>query len=72
MSGLDDPLTKSRTASGSDTRELVHECIMQWLRQEMGTTVDRVDYDMPLFELSIDSLGVSRWPRCAPGRTTST
>jgi glycine C-acetyltransferase len=38
---------------------MIHEIIMQWLRQEMGTTVDHVDYDTPLFELAIDSLGVA-------------
>ena len=41
------------------THRLVHDTIVRWLRDEASLHVDRIDYDAPLFELGIDSLGAA-------------
>jgi len=41
------------------THELIHSRIVRWLEQEASISVERIDYDAPLLELGIDSLGVA-------------
>ena len=49
------------TASTEDftTHQLVHDTIVRWLRDEAALHVDQIDYDAPLFDLGIDSLGAA-------------
>ena len=54
ISGVDLSAPKDVT-----THELVHDTIVRWLREEASLSVDQVDYDAPLFELGIDSLGAA-------------
>ena len=41
------------------TRELIRNLIVTWLRDELGMPDQKVDYDTPLTELGIDSLGMA-------------
>lgn len=43
----------------SSTHALVHDTIVRWLRDEAALHVDSIDYDAPLSELGIDSLGAA-------------
>ncbi len=43
----------------SKTQELVHNAIIRWLREEASMQIEQVDYDAPLFQLGIDSLGAA-------------
>jgi 8-amino-7-oxononanoate synthase len=47
------------SSAGSATHELVHDTIVRWLREEAALHVDRIDYNAPLSELGIDSLGAA-------------
>ncbi len=49
------------TSSTEDytTHQLVHDTIVRWLRDEAALSVDQIDYNAPLFELGIDSLGAA-------------
>ena len=40
-------------------QQLVHDAIVQWLREEAGLPINQIDYDASLFELGIDSMGVA-------------
>lgn len=46
-------------AQKSDTHKLVHDAVVDWLGREAGRTEQRVEYDVSLFELGIDSLGAA-------------
>jgi 8-amino-7-oxononanoate synthase len=41
------------------TQKLVHDTVVRWLRNEASLQVDQIDYDAPLFDLGIDSLGAA-------------
>ncbi len=43
----------------STTQQIVHEVIVRWLREEASIDVKQIDFDAPLFELGIDSLGAA-------------
>jgi 8-amino-7-oxononanoate synthase len=47
------------STEGFCTHKLVHDTIVRWLRDEASLQVDRIDYDAPLFDLGIDSLGAA-------------
>ncbi len=49
------------TDSGREltTAQIVHDVIVRWLREEAQVDVKQIDYDAPLFELGIDSLGAA-------------
>lgn len=40
-----------------DTRQLIHDMIAKWLREEAHLPVDHIDFDASLLELGVDSLG---------------
>ncbi len=46
-------------AEDPTTHQLVHDTIVRWLRDEASLHVDQIDYDAPLFDLGIDSLGAA-------------
>lgn len=41
------------------TQELIHEKVLQWLRQQNLPCGDRIDFDASLLDLGIDSLGAA-------------
>ena len=47
------------SAADFTTHQLVHDTIVRWLRDEASLPVDQIDYDAPLFDLGIDSLGAA-------------
>lgn len=47
------------TDSTPTTKQLVHDAILSWLKQQPANAVASVDYDQSLFELGVDSLGVA-------------
>lgn len=55
------PISNQDVTSTEDstTHKLVHDTIVRWLRDEASLNVDQIDYDAPLFELGIDSLGAA-------------
>jgi 8-amino-7-oxononanoate synthase len=44
---------------GTETHQLIHDAVVDWLNREAGQEHDEVDYDASLFELGIDSLGAA-------------
>jgi glycine C-acetyltransferase len=42
-----------------EIRQLIHDKIVRWLRNEASFEIDRIDYDASLFELGVDSLGAA-------------
>lgn len=38
-------------------RDLIHDKIVHWLREEAQLNVDDIDHDAPIYELGVDSLG---------------
>lgn len=55
---IDTPAGSSTTPAPS-THQLIHDKIRNWLRQQAGVRLDRIDYDASLFQLGMDSLGVA-------------
>jgi glycine C-acetyltransferase len=41
------------------TQQMIHDKIVRWLCDEAQLPVDRIDFDQPLLELGVDSLGAS-------------
>lgn len=41
------------------TRQLIHDKIVKWLREEAHLPVDEIDFDASLLELGVDSLGAA-------------
>lgn len=39
--------------------QLIHDCIVRWLRSEGGTPVSQIDHDQSLFELGVTSMGAA-------------
>ena len=53
-------LTPPRSHGNTEnTRHLIHEAILEWLKKQPGSDVDSIDYDVSLFEMGVDSLGVA-------------
>ena len=46
-------------ATKLSTRELIRSKIVTWLRDEAGMPCDGVEFDTPLSQLGIDSLGMA-------------
>ncbi len=61
LSWQNHPLPTQHISSAEDftTHQLVHDTIVRWLRDEASLHVDQIDYDAPLFDLGIDSLGAA-------------
>jgi glycine C-acetyltransferase len=53
-------LTPPRSHENTEeTRHLIHDTILDWLKKQPGSDVDAIDYDVSLFEMGVDSLGVA-------------
>jgi len=50
--------TVSSTASQA-TKQLIHEKIVKWLREEAGIEVKDIDFDAPFVDCGVDSLGAA-------------
>ena len=44
-------------ATAPTTCEVTEKIVREWLRREMSMTIQAIDYDAPLVDLGIDSLG---------------
>ncbi|MEX0819295.1 MAG: aminotransferase class I/II-fold pyridoxal phosphate-dependent enzyme [Pirellulaceae bacterium] len=50
---------KNAVASSKSTCEVIEVVVCDWLKREASLEIDAVDYDAPLFDLGIDSLGAA-------------
>jgi 8-amino-7-oxononanoate synthase len=53
------PMESTNDLRVSSTRELIHDQMVTWLRDEAAISVEQIDYDASIFELGIDSLGAA-------------
>lgn len=49
----------TRELDPESTTQLVHDIVVQWLREEAGYHAETIDPDASLFELGVDSLGAA-------------
>lgn len=57
MAQLSDSSVSSGANQGTETRKLIHDKIVAWLRDEAHVTVEQIDYNAPFYDLGVDSLG---------------